>query len=162
MLSSDEDEIDEQGQQYLENLSKHASAAGAAAGFQVSATINDVADDDTDSDDDYEPNEETTLESYTTPLDDSNCEIDEYVVFKEIMTSENLFLYVMHMMTIHTVLCSTVLYLIFYCISNLIKILVDYLKTRIYILTKNHNIEKIRIKYRYYINIEHLLLTLVL
>lgn len=85
-LSSDEDDIDEQGREYLEKLSRHAQQAGQAAGFQVNATIHD-ADDDSDSDDDYEPNEETTLESYTTPLDESNCEIDEYIVFKEIMQS---------------------------------------------------------------------------
>lgn len=88
VLSSDEDEIDEHGREYLEKLSRHAQQAGQVAGFPVNATINDVVDDDSDSDDDYEPNEETTLESYTTPLDENNCEIDEYIIFKEVMTSE--------------------------------------------------------------------------
>ena len=46
-------------------------------------------DEDTDdeSDDEYEANEETALESYTTPLDEDTCSIDEYVVFKEVLQS---------------------------------------------------------------------------
>lgn len=85
VLSSDEDEIDEQGREYLEKLSRHAQKSGQNAGFQVNEIINDL-DDESESDDDYEPNEETTLESYTTPLDEVGCEIDEYIIFKEIMT----------------------------------------------------------------------------
>ena len=45
-------------------------------------------DTDDDSDDDYEANEETALESYTTPLDEENCNIDEYIVFKEVLQSK--------------------------------------------------------------------------
>lgn len=88
VLSSDEDEIDEQGREYLEKLSRHAQQAGQIADFQVNTTIINDLDDESESDDDYEPNEETTLESYTTPLDEVGCEIDEYIVFKEIMTSK--------------------------------------------------------------------------
>ena len=46
-----------------------------------------VQDEDTDeeSDDEYEANEETALESYTTPLDEDSCSVDEYVVFKEVL-----------------------------------------------------------------------------
>lgn len=87
-MSSDEDEIDEQGREYLEKLSKHATSAAAVAGFNINAAINDVGDEDSESDEDYEPNEETTLESYTTPLDETNCDVDEYIIFKEVMTSK--------------------------------------------------------------------------
>jgi hypothetical protein len=86
VLSSDEDEIDEQGQEYLENISRRAISAGNAAGMAITGTINDIEDDSDDDDSDFEPNEETMLEAYTTPLDEENCPIDEYDVFKEVMT----------------------------------------------------------------------------
>ncbi|XP_031329759.1 importin-7-like [Photinus pyralis] len=53
--------------------------------MQITANITDDDEEDSDSDSDYEPNEETALETYTTPLDEDNCEIDEYFVFKEVM-----------------------------------------------------------------------------
>lgn len=46
----------------------------------------DLSDDD--SDDDFAPPEETALETYTTPLDEENCSIDEYVAFKEVLQSK--------------------------------------------------------------------------
>lgn len=73
-------------QEYLESLSRRAVNSGAIAGMQISANITEE-DDDSDSDSDYEPNEETALETYTTPLDEENCEVDEYLVFKEVMQS---------------------------------------------------------------------------
>ncbi|XP_030762779.1 importin-7 isoform X2 [Sitophilus oryzae] len=87
ILSSDEDEIDDQGQDYLESLGKKALAAGQNQGMAIEATINDIEDVSDDEDSDYEPNEETVLESYTTPLDEEDCEVDEYLVFKQIMTN---------------------------------------------------------------------------
>ncbi len=48
----------------------------------------DADSEDDDDDEDYEANEETALESYNTPLDEDNCPIDEYIVFKEIMQSK--------------------------------------------------------------------------
>ncbi|XP_077868643.1 importin-7 isoform X2 [Saccoglossus kowalevskii] len=65
VLESDEDEVDEDSQQYLDMLAKRA---GENLG-----------------DDDLEGFEETALESYNTPLDDDNCPIDEYMVFKEVL-----------------------------------------------------------------------------
>lgn len=57
--------------------------------MNVTATINDIDDtSDDDDDSDYEPNEETVLESYTTPLDDEDCDVDEYLAFKQVMTSK--------------------------------------------------------------------------
>ncbi|XP_012261739.1 importin-7 [Athalia rosae] len=90
VLSSDEDEIDDSGQQYLENLQDKVSRASGQHGFNVSATIQDGhgdhrSDDDEDDDSDFEANEETALESYTTPLDSDDTNQDEYVFFKEIM-----------------------------------------------------------------------------
>ncbi|KAK7477196.1 hypothetical protein BaRGS_00031581 [Batillaria attramentaria] len=71
VLASDEDDIDEEGQQYLEKLAK---AAG---------------DDGDDSDNEYSDDgaEETQLESFQTPLDDERCPVDEYVAFKEILSN---------------------------------------------------------------------------
>ncbi|CAH1099995.1 unnamed protein product [Psylliodes chrysocephalus] len=87
ILSSDEDEIDDQGQDYLENLSKRATNALTAQGINANATINDINDNSEDEDSDFEPNEETVLESYTTPLDEEDCDVDEYQAFKQIMTA---------------------------------------------------------------------------
>ncbi|CAH1257344.1 IPO7 [Branchiostoma lanceolatum] len=64
-LASDEDEIDEDGQEYLEALAKRAGEL-----------------DDEDWDDDAE---ETPLESYLTPLDEDDCTVDEFVIFKSVM-----------------------------------------------------------------------------
>ncbi|CAG9771004.1 unnamed protein product [Ceutorhynchus assimilis] len=87
ILSSDEDELDDQGQDYLESLAKKTMAAGENAGMNVSATINDIEDNSEDEDSDFEPTEETVLEAYTTPLDDEECEVDEYLAFKQTMTN---------------------------------------------------------------------------
>ncbi|XP_023028647.1 importin-7 msk [Leptinotarsa decemlineata] len=86
-LSSDEDEIDDQGQEYLENLSKRVTSGAAAHGLNMSTTINDIEDNSDDDDTDFEPNEETILESYTTPLDEEDCAVDEYQAFKQVMTA---------------------------------------------------------------------------
>lgn len=87
MLSSDEDDIDEEGQEYLESLQRQVTAAGAVGGFPINATINDISAGSDDSDSDYE-NEDTVLEAYSTPLDEEDCDIDEYMVFKEVMQSK--------------------------------------------------------------------------
>ncbi|XP_071034336.1 importin-7 isoform X2 [Parasteatoda tepidariorum] len=83
VLASDEDEINEDGD-YLESLSKTIKKKSP---FPVTSSV--IADDDETSDDEeaYEEAEETALESYVTPLDDEDCAIDEYVIFKEIMQS---------------------------------------------------------------------------
>lgn len=71
VLSSDEDEIDETSQQYLERLEKAQNRG-----------------DDDDSDEVTDDGaEETALESYTTTLDSENCPIDEYSTFKDILTN---------------------------------------------------------------------------
>ncbi|GJQ71192.1 hypothetical protein Trydic_g1090 [Trypoxylus dichotomus] len=92
VLSSDEDEIDEKGQEYLDSLSRRALTSGAAAGVPITATIEDIDDASDDLDSDYEA-DEMALESYTTVLDNEDCEVDEYVVFKDVMgrleTTEN-------------------------------------------------------------------------
>lgn len=92
-LSSDEDEIDDASQEYLEKLQDKVTRASAQQGFNVNASIQDGhgdhrSDDDDDDDSDYEVNEETTLECYITPLDFDENNQDEYVVFKEVMQSE--------------------------------------------------------------------------
>ncbi|KAI8780568.1 importin-7, partial [Biomphalaria glabrata] len=68
ILSSDEDEIDETSQQYLERIEK-------AHGDDDSEELTD------------DGAEETQLESYVTVLDKENCPIDEYVTFKNILTT---------------------------------------------------------------------------
>lgn len=84
-LSSDEDDIEDK--EYLDTLSRKTTNALTNAGFQVNATIQDAVDDSNDDDDsDFDLNEEMVLEAYTTPLDEEDCEVDEYIVFKEVMT----------------------------------------------------------------------------
>ena len=41
-------------------------------------------DSDSDEEDEYDGCEETSLEAYTTPLDDDDCEVDEYNIFKQV------------------------------------------------------------------------------
>lgn len=91
MLSSDEDEIDEASQEYLEKLQDKVSRSSIQQAFGITATVKDAdhrSDDDDDDDSEFEANEETALESYYTPLDSDETNQDEYVVFKEIMQSE--------------------------------------------------------------------------
>ncbi|XP_072048064.1 LOW QUALITY PROTEIN: importin-7-like [Amphiura filiformis] len=65
VLESDEDEIDDEGADYLERLEKAAACRK-----------------DEEEDDAYE---ETALEGYNTPLDEEDCSDDEYVIFKLVM-----------------------------------------------------------------------------
>jgi hypothetical protein len=71
-LEDEEDDIDDEGREYLEKLD--CSANG------------DLSDDDDDDEDD--DIEETALESYETPLDKEECPIDEYAIFKGLMQSK--------------------------------------------------------------------------
>lgn len=92
VLSSDEDEIDEDGQEYLENIQDKIQRANDGR-FDINASIvsgnggvgGTDDDDDDDDDSEFEPNEETTLECYITPLDFEDNNQDEYVIFKEVM-----------------------------------------------------------------------------
>lgn len=68
-LGSDEDDIDEEGQEYLEMLAKQAGEDGD--------------DEDWEEDD----AEETALEGYTTTVDDEDNFVDEYQIFKAILQS---------------------------------------------------------------------------
>lgn len=70
----------------MQSLSRQAISSGVNSGMQVTATMTEE-EDDSDTDSDYDPNGETALETYTTPLDDDDCEIDEYFIFKEVMQS---------------------------------------------------------------------------
>ena len=38
-----------------------------------------------DEDDEYDGCEETSLEAYTTPLDEDDCDVDEYNIFKQVI-----------------------------------------------------------------------------
>ena len=51
--------------------------------YQTSSSISQ--DDDDDDVEDEEGDDETALENYNTPLDDEDCEIDEYVIFKQVI-----------------------------------------------------------------------------
>lgn len=62
---------------------------GHNTSLQQSGHGNNRSDDDEDNEDsEYEPNEETPLESYITPLDSDDTNQDEYIVFKEVMQSK--------------------------------------------------------------------------
>merc|ERR1712083_26747 len=82
VLDSDEDEIDEAGNQYLETLENriHKHSNG-----NIETSIEDDSDSDDSDEEDYDGYEETSLESYTTPLDEEENKIDEYQIFKEVM-----------------------------------------------------------------------------
>lgn len=69
-LGSDEDDIDEEGQEYLEMLAKQAGEDGD--------------DEDWEEDD----AEETALEGFTTAVDDEDNFVDEYQIFKAILQSK--------------------------------------------------------------------------
>uniref|UniRef100_A0A8D0VEI2 Importin 7 n=1 Tax=Sus scrofa TaxID=9823 RepID=A0A8D0VEI2_PIG len=69
-LGSDEDDIDEDGQEYLEILAKQAGEDGD--------------DEDWEEDD----AEETALEGYSTIIDDEDNPVDEYQIFKAIFQSK--------------------------------------------------------------------------
>lgn len=56
--------------------------------MNVTATINDIDDNSDDEDSDFEPTEETVLETYTTPIDEEDSDVDEYQAFKQVMTGE--------------------------------------------------------------------------
>lgn len=75
-LASDEDEIDESSQMYLESLADKVNKSGDQ--FELSAHI-----EDGDLSDDDDLFEETSLEGFTTPLDDDGS-IDEYDAFKNV------------------------------------------------------------------------------
>jgi len=84
LLDSDEDEIDDEGQAYLESLQEKVNKA-AGAPFKVTATMGEDGDSDSDEEDEYDGCEETSLEAYTTPLDDDDCDVDEYNIFKQVL-----------------------------------------------------------------------------
>lgn len=82
MLESDEDELDDAGDEYLEKLGEKVKKASSISPFAITATLQEEEDDEDDSDDEMD---ETALESFTTPLDREECEVDEYCVFKDVM-----------------------------------------------------------------------------
>lgn len=88
VLSTDDDEIDDQAQDYLESLARKVKKEGAKAGLTINDVNNDENSEDSDyeGDEDYDALDETPLESYTTPLDEADCPVDEYIVFKEVIT----------------------------------------------------------------------------
>jgi len=75
-LASDEDEIDESSQMYLETLADKVNSAGEQFGLSAHISDGDLSDDD----DLYG---ETSLEGFTTPLDEDGS-IDEYDAFKNV------------------------------------------------------------------------------
>jgi len=75
-LASDEDEIDESSQMYLETLADKVNKSGNQ--FELSAHI-----EDGDLSDDDDLFGETSLEGFTTPLDEDGS-VDEYDAFKNV------------------------------------------------------------------------------
>ena len=87
LLDSDEDEIDDEGEQYLESLEEKIKKGTSGSGYTVKTSIEDEEDDEDSDEEDYDACEETSLEAYTTPLDDDECPVDEYQVFKDLLTN---------------------------------------------------------------------------
>ena len=81
LLESDEDEIDDESQMYLESLQKKVTKAAEGSPFQVTASVEDGKSDDEDDDEDDDFYDETNLEAYTTTIDEEDA-VDEYHVFK--------------------------------------------------------------------------------
>jgi len=76
-----EDDIDEDSAMYLESLqekiNKHSNGT-------VTASLENDEDDESDDDsDDCDIYDETSLENYTTPIDDEDTGVDEYQIFEE-------------------------------------------------------------------------------
>ncbi|XP_072930858.1 importin-7 [Epargyreus clarus] len=84
VLSSDEDDIEDMNNEYLENLARMATKNSAAQGVNVTAKIEEYDSDDDD--EDYDP-DETAIECFTTPLDEKDCPVDEYIRFKNTVTA---------------------------------------------------------------------------
>uniref|UniRef100_A0A0A9YIV7 Importin-7 n=2 Tax=Lygus hesperus TaxID=30085 RepID=A0A0A9YIV7_LYGHE len=88
VLSTDDDEIDETTG-YLEAIKKKVDKGKNSmdSPFPINAEMQEAEDDDDndDDDDDYDGADDCSLEAYTTPLDEEICEIDEYVVFKQVL-----------------------------------------------------------------------------
>uniref|UniRef100_A0A915I2S9 Uncharacterized protein n=1 Tax=Romanomermis culicivorax TaxID=13658 RepID=A0A915I2S9_ROMCU len=69
-LNTDEDEIDDEGQEYLQRLAKSEKDSGNDEDFSDGGDSSDFA-------------EETDLESYETVLDGEEAQMDEYIFFKD-------------------------------------------------------------------------------
>jgi len=89
-ISSDEDEMNEIGNSYMERVAELTKKKGGEQGLDIVATIKDGdsnEDSDEDYDDDDDEGEETALEGFTTPLDEEESSeyVDEYLVFADVM-----------------------------------------------------------------------------
>lgn len=82
LLSSDEDEIDEDSATYLEHLQEKINKQ---VNGNIQSHIENEDEDESDEDDDDFNYDETSLESYVTPLDDETTSVDEYQVFKSVI-----------------------------------------------------------------------------
>jgi len=87
LLDSDEDEIDDEGQAYLESLQEKVNKASAGGPFKVTTSMGEEEDSEDSDDEEYDGCEETSLEAYTTPLDEDDCTVDEYCIFKEVLSN---------------------------------------------------------------------------
>jgi importin-7 len=47
-------------------------------------------DEDEDDDEDWINEDPTALEDYSTPLDADDCNIDEYIIFKEVLAGRSI------------------------------------------------------------------------
>ncbi|XP_045784073.1 importin-7 [Maniola jurtina] len=84
VLSSDDDDIDQMNSEYLENLARMATKNSTQQGINMTAKIEEYDSDDDE--DDFEP-DETAIECYTTPLDENDCTVDEYIKFKNTLST---------------------------------------------------------------------------
>ncbi|XP_059055104.1 importin-7 [Achroia grisella] len=83
ILSSDEDELEVMHSKHLENLARMSMKNSAIEEAHLNSNIEEYEDSD---DDTYEPHE-TALECYTTPLDEKDCTVDEFVKFRNTLTA---------------------------------------------------------------------------
>jgi len=82
ILSSDEDEIDEDSAVYLESLQDKLNSH---CNGNLSMRTNLEDEEDSDEEDDEFDYDETALESFVTPLDDEDTSPDEYQIFRTVV-----------------------------------------------------------------------------
>lgn len=88
-ISSDEDEMNEANDSYMNRIEELAQKKGGEQGLDIVTVVKDGPESE-DEDSDYQDSdegEETALEGFTTPLDEEESPeyVDEYLIFSDVM-----------------------------------------------------------------------------
>lgn len=92
-ISSEEEEVDEFSSEYYEQLGNYSKRKMALSGLDMKKAIKDSVHDDDDDEEEETIDDlnETALEGFSTTIDNEEDEnaIDEYVIFKEVITGKS-------------------------------------------------------------------------